>query len=185
MGGKRTFATPDAAVHARSMLRWSTVVALTLGAGITASCNQQPASNFCNVIRQGPQLAGSVVNVRAWHGSPGGFWDALGSPKCDQLIEPDFDGRISVTAADPQNAESRKVLQMLAEKPVINVPLDFSGDFRGVLEKRTGYYSTRPVPLDAPPPLDEMPYVLHVTSIDNLRIVRKAPWIKPPPASAR
>jgi hypothetical protein len=162
------------------MRRWSIIVTLVLSAGVPASCNQQRALDFCDVIRQGPQLAGSVVNVHAWHGSAG-FWDALGSGECDQLIEPDYDGSITVSPSDPKNMDSRKVMEILGRKPVINVPLDFSGDFQGVLEKRTNYYPARPVPLDAPPPLDEMPYVLRVKSIQNLRIVRRAPWLKLPP----
>jgi hypothetical protein len=119
--------------------------------------------------------------VHAWHGSTGGFWDALGSGECDELIEPDYNGSMTVVASEPQNPETRKVVEILSRKPVINVPLDFSADFEGVLEKRTGYYTTRPVPLDASPPVDEMPYVLHVTRIEKLRIVGRAPWIHPPP----
>ena len=162
------------------MQRVATIASLVVSASILASCNQQRASNFCEVIRQGPKLAGSIVDVHAWHGSAS-FWSALGSGECDQLIQPDFNGVVDVTTNGPKSADAGRAIETLRRKPVINVPFDFSGDFRGVLGRRTGYYPSGPVPLDAAPALDDMPYVLHVTSIRNLQIVPNAPWKKPPP----
>jgi hypothetical protein len=162
------------------MSRWPIMLSMIVIAGFLTSCNQQRPLKFCGVVRQGPELARSMINVHAWHGSAG-FWDALGSGECDELIEPDFQGPIAVVLSDPSSADSRKIMEILARKPVINVPLDFSGDFEGILEKRASNYPTRPMPLDASPPLDEMPYVLHVTSIQNLQIVPRAPWLEPTP----
>ncbi len=184
-GSKADIAGRRKAVHFHPMWQLSITIPLILGAGVLASCNRQRVFDFCEVVQQGPELAGSIVKMHAWHGSAG-FWGALGSGECGELIQPDFSGSFDVTTTASQNVETSKLVKLLQEKPAINVPFDFSADFEGVLKKRAGYHPTQPVPLHAPPPLNEMPYVLHVTGIKNLRIVGHAPWkaLPPPPPRA-
>lgn len=158
------------------------LVLAALSASVLASCNQhtEQVLDACQAIQRGEELVGVPIRVRAWHGAAG-YWGALGSGECENLIYPDFDGSFDVTTDGPADAETRRLVRMLQEKPVIVVPFDFQAEFEGVLEKRTGDYPTRPVPLHSPPPMNEMPYVLHVTAIRGLRIVADAPWQEAPP----
>lgn len=150
-----------------------------------AACDQQRAPSVCDAIQKGPELAGATVTIHAWHGSAG-FWDALGSDQCDKLILPDFDGPFEVNVEGPSDPQTAQLVAILQKKPVIIVPFDFEAEFTGVLEERNGYHPTGPVPLDAPPATNEMPYVLRVTGIDRLKIDR-ARWkeAEPPPPEQR
>jgi len=137
--------------------------------------------DFCDVIARGRMRAGQTIEMRAWYETMG-MGDALGSPKCEKLMMPDFSGPFSVTSEGSPNAETSQVLGRPRQKPPIPILWDFNAEFQGTLEKRTGYYATGPVPLDAPPPLDEMPYIFHVTAIRHIKVER-ANWKVPPPPS--
>lgn len=133
---------------------------------------------MCEAVRRTPELLGKQIKLTGWYGS-NGFWDFIGSERCgNSLIEPNF-GPHTIIDGPGIPPQQRHTLQTLPNK--FTIPFgDFHGTFYGTLRKRTGAVQSGPVPLDAAPNLDDMPLVLDVDKVSDVKFERSSVFSAPP-----
>lgn len=185
MGGKRTLRTCMNTAHLVPMRTFNrlalTIVLISLACGC-AKAPQPQELGVCDAIRRAPELLGKPIVMVGWYGSTG-FWAAIGSRDClGTLVEPKLGPNVAIQAPD-SGQQAVRVLREALDNRVLP-PLDFHGRFHGALEKRTGHGQSGPVPLDAAPTLDQMPYVIVLERVDAVRFER-APFFEVPPPPSR
>lgn len=140
---------------------------------------QPPEIDICEAIHRAPELLGKPIRLLGWYGSTG-FWAAIGSGGCrETLIEPKF-AQNAVLDTQGLSQSDDAALHDALKNHVLPFG-DFHGTFFGVLGKRTGSVQSGPVPLDAAPNLDEMPYVIVIDRVKDVRFERATFREEPPP----
>ncbi len=133
----------------------------------------------CEAIRRAPELLGKPIKLLGWYGSTG-FWSAIGSGDCrETLIEPKFGPSVIVDTTGLSRSDGT-ALRISLKNDV--VPFGgFHGAFFGVLRKRTGAVQSGSVPLDAAPNLHDMPYVMVIDRVADVKFGRATFFEEPPP----
>lgn len=150
------------------------LVIVNLAAGCSASPLNAPI-DVCELALSGEKRINETVTVRAWyafndHGS------RLGSDRCRYfMIDPNFKSNVRGSFLNPQhpsvgNTRSAFTIGM-------GGPDDYHADFTGILRKRD-ISTVGDVHL---PPIEELPYILIISRVDNIRFER-AKFRVPPPS---
>ena len=139
----------------------------------------EPNLTVCQTIDIAPQSVGRPIIVQGWHGNITGYWAALGSGECpDVLIQPkiDRDAKLNFAAAPEEGSDHTQ--KMIREG---FVPLwDFRASFHGILKKREVSPDDK-FKFHSPPGPKFMPYVLEIDEINAIQMEPATFWTEPPP----
>ena len=139
----------------------------------------EPSLTVCQTIDIAPQLMGRPIIVQGWYGNVTGYWGALGSSECnDVLIQPEIDRDAKLNFAAPSDEGADHTQKMIREGLL---PLwEFRASFHGTLKKREAS-SNGKIKLHSPPGQKFMPYVLEINEINAIQIEPAPFWSEPPP----
>lgn len=130
--------------------------------------------DMCELAQSGEERINSTVTVRAWYGS-NDHGSLIGSDQCRNfLIDPKFKPNLRSSFLNPKHSSAGNT--RIAFTIGMGGPDDYRADFTGVLRKRDNF-TAGDIHL---PPMDEMPYVLEIQGVDNIRFERAKFWLLPP-----
>lgn len=142
------------------------------------SCDPiEPSFTVCQTIDNAPRLLGRPIIVQGWYGNVTGYWAALGSSECtDVVIQPEIyrDAKLNFSSAsDKVSGHTQKMIREGA------LPLwDFRASFHGILKKREVSPDDK-FELHSPPGQKFMPYVLEIDEINAIQIEPATFWTEP------
>jgi hypothetical protein len=144
------------------------------------SCDPiEPSLTVCQTIEIAPKLVGRPIIVQGWYGNITGYWAALGSGECTEvLIQPkiDRDAKLNFAAASGEGSDHTQ--KMIREG---FLPLwEFRASFHGILKKREVPPDDK-LTLHSPPGQKFMPYVLEIDEINAIQMEPANFWTEPPP----
>ncbi|WP_440860821.1 hypothetical protein [Sphingopyxis sp. 22461] len=149
------------------------LVAANLAAGCSGSSADAPI-DVCDLARSGKKRINDSVTVRAWYGF-NYHGSLMGSDRCRNFsIDPDFRPNLRSSFLNPKHSSVGDTRS--AFKIGMGGPDDYHADFTGILRKRNTSTAGDP----HLPPMDEMPYVLEIDRVDNVRFEQATFWPPPP-----
>ena len=163
-------------MHVASVFARRTLVIL-FAASLAAGCSDSSAdalTDVCDLAQSGERRINETVTVRAWYGF-NDHGSLLGSQDCQNFrIAPHFKSDLRSSFLDPKHPSVGNTRS--AFKVGMGGSYDYHADFTGILRKR----SISTVGDMHLPPIEEMPYVLEIYRVDNVRF-EQATFRRPPP----
>lgn len=149
------------------------LVAANLAAGCSGSVKNPPI-DVCDLARSGERRINDTVTVRAWYGV-NNHGSLIGSDQCRNfLIDPVFKPNLRSSFLNPKHSAVGSTRSAFTIG--MGGPDDYHADFTGILRKRNISAASNP----HLPPMDEMPYVLEINRVDNVRFEQATFWLPPP-----